>query len=109
MIINKFKNGNINIRMEASDGFYYGDNLTYDGLYNELTMSDLYFNQVNGYMYLTDFNTGRVYDMFNLLGYHSNILTAFFNYIENNKGSVKLHPMSKKAGNEILQDLENGY
>ena len=39
MIINKFKNGNINIIKEASDDFYYGDNLTYDGLYNEMTMS----------------------------------------------------------------------
>ena len=106
MNINKFKNGNINIKLDSNDIINMVD---YDTLYNEMTMSDLYFNHVNGDMYLIDFNTCRVYDMFNLLGYHSNILTAFFNYIENNKGSVKLYPTSKKEGKDILQDLENGY
>ena len=109
MIIKKFKNGNINIRMEASDDFYYERN--WDKLYNN-EMSDLYFNRINDYEYLIDWNTGMVYDMTNLLGYlalEGDILTALFTYIENNKGSIKLYPMSNKEGKDILQDLENGF
>lgn len=97
----KFKNGNITIYMY--DTFYHND---IDSYYNnEITMCDLYFNQVNGYMYLIDFNTSKVYDFSHV---YINILQFLDNELKTH-GKIKLYPLSKKEAKSILQDLDNGY
>lgn len=114
MIINKFKNGNINLKLESSDFFYYQlgttDTIDIDMIYNnELTMNDLYFNQINGYQYLVDFNTNKVYEISN--GYINVLIELkemlLANYASNN--TLKLYALSNKECKSLLQDLDNGY
>lgn len=94
----KYKNGNIVI-YPYSD--YHKD---IDSYYDDITMHDLYFNQINGYMYLVDFNTGNVYDFSQC---YINILQYLDNELSN--GKIKLYPLSKKEAKSLLQDLNNGY
>lgn len=107
MIIKKFKNGNINLKLEKSDYFYYGDKngLNIDKIYDVLTMDDLYFNQINGYMYLVDFNKSLMYDFSDC---YINILEYLKSLLVDNK-TVKLFPISKKESKSLFIDLENGF
>jgi len=109
-LIKKRKNGNITIKSP----YYENKNSVNHALYthnidtfynNEITMSDLYFNQINGYMYLTDYNTSCVYDFSNC---YVNILSHFDNLLLTTK-KLKLYPLSKKESKSLLEDLENGY
>lgn len=124
MIIKKFKNGNVNLKLERSDWFYYGmgsvsyeesiklsnriDLLDIDSIYDFMTSEDLYFNQINEYMYLIDCNTQNIYDFsdcyINILIYLRRLL---YNEYINNK-SLKLYPVSKKEYKSLMEDLENG-
>jgi len=109
MKIKKFKNGNVNLKLEKSDFFYYDDTenkIDIDKLYNnEITMEDLYFNQVNGYMYLIDYNKRLIYEYGN--GYNNILITLRNELLENN--TIKLIPLSKKESKQLFIDLENGY
>ena len=114
MKIRKFNNGNINMSLEKSDFFYYQqgttDSIDIDAIYNnEITMDDLYFNQINGYSYLVDFNTSCVYDISNqyinvLIELKQLLLTSY-----NENMVLKLYALDKKECKSLLQDLENGY
>ena len=105
-MIKKFKNGNIvlDIRDDIKSGYY---KKTIDSIenfyYNDMTMENLYINQINGYLYIVDFNTGLVYDLPG--GY------MFKDFLEEllEKGKIKLIPYGKKISKELLNDLENGY
>lgn len=104
-MIKKFKNGNIvlDIRDDIKKGYY---EKTIDSIekfyYNDMTMENLYINQINGYLYIVDYNTRLVYD---LPGY------LFKDFLEKllNKGKIKLIPYGKIMSKELLNDLENGY
>ena len=127
MKIKKFNNGNINLSLEVSDKFYYNcsplsyddamkesiKSINIDTIYNEvITMEDLYFNQINGYMYLIDYNSQKAYDFsvatfkgVNVLEYLKGLLIECYN---DNK-VLKLYPLSNKEYKSLMQDLENGY
>ena len=121
MKLNKFKNGNINMKLEKSDKFYHSrnNNISYDDaikqnintvniddIYNVITMNDLYFDQIDGYMYLIDYNTRLIYDFsscyINILVYLKGILINKYNKNE----ILKLTPLNKKECKELFQDLE---
>ena len=103
-MIKKFKNGNIvlDIREDIKKGYY---EKTIEGIENfyhhDMCMEDLYINQINGYLYIVDFNKRLVYDL--PRGY-LNILEEILN-----KGKIKLIPYGKKISKELINDLENGY
>lgn len=100
MLIKKFKNGNLNLKLEKSDIFYYSNNewiegIDIDKIYNdEITMQDLYFNSINGYMYLVDYSKNVMYDFsdcnINILfylrdglidGYSANVIWKLYPYL----------------------------
>ena len=103
-MIRKFKNGNIvlDIRDDIKKGYY---EKTIDGIenfyHNEMYMEDLYVNQINGYLYIVDFNKRLVYDL----------PRGYLNFLKEllNKGKIKLIPYGKKISKDLLNDLENGY
>ena len=105
-MIKKFKNGNIvlDIRDDIKKGYYEKNIESIENFYhNDMCMEDLYINQINGYLYIVDFNTGLVYDLPG--GY------LFKDFLEEllNKGKIKLIPYGKIMSKELLNDLENGY
>lgn len=100
-MIKKFKNGNI--ILELNKGWLWDESFYHD----EMFMSDLYFNQINGYMYLVDTNTQNVYDFSSK--YSKSPLTELEIRIKDGKGKVKLYPLPKREAKSLLQDLENGY
>ena len=105
-MIKKFKNGNIvlDIRDDIKKGYY---EKTIDSIekfyYNDMTMEDLYINQINGYLYTVDYNARLVYDLPG--GY------MFKDFLEEllEKGKIKLIPYGKIMSKELLNDLENRY
>ena len=97
--ITKFSNGNINLKADTKNW------INIDSFYNDMTNNDLYFNQINGYMYLVDNNTQLVYDFSNC---YINILSHLQNMLTGGK-TVKLYPLSKKECKSLLQDLGNGF
>ena len=68
-----------------------------------MCMEDLYINQINGYLYIIDYNTRLVYDLPS--GY------MFKDFLKEllNKGKIKLIPYGKRISKELLNDLESGY
>ena len=68
-----------------------------------MCMEDLYINQINGYLYIIDYNTRFVYDLPG--GY------MFKDFLKEllNKGKIKLIPYGKRISKELLNDLESGY
>ena len=105
-MIKKFKNGNIvlDIREDIKNGYYEKTIESIENFYHDdMCMEDLYINQINGYLYIVDYNTGLVYDLPG--GY------MFKDFLEEllNKGKIKLIPYGKKISKELLNDLENGY
>ena len=116
MKIKKFNNGNINLKLEKNDFFNGNDGIEVDALldidalyYNELSMDDLGFNQINGYMYLLDVNTSHVYDFsqcyINILKYLAMELIEGYKM----NTCLKLYSLSSKECKSLLQNLENGY
>ena len=105
-MIKKFKNGNIvlDIREDIKNGYYEKTIDSIENFYhNDMCMEDLYINQINGYLYIVDFNKRLVYDLPG--GY------MFKDFLEEllNKGKIKLIPYGKIMSKELLNDLENGY
>ena len=68
-----------------------------------MIMENLYINQINGYLYIVDYNTGLVYDLPG--GY------MFKDFLEEllEKGKIKLIPYGKKISKELLNDLKKWY
>ena len=105
-MIKKFKNGNIvlDVRDDIKNGYYEKTIESIENFYhNDMCMEDLYINQINGYLYIVDYNTGLVYDLPG--GY------LFKDFLEEllNKGKIKLIQYGEKISKELLHDLENGY
>ena len=105
-MIKKFKNGNIvlDIREDIKNGYYEKAIEGIENFYhNDMCMEDLYINQINGYLYIVDYNTGLVYDLpggYTFKGFLEELLE---------KGKIKLIPYGKIMSKELLNDLENGY
>lgn len=105
-MIKKFKNGNIvlDVRDDIKSRCYEKTiNSIENFYYFEMCMENLYINQINGYLYIVDYNTRLVYDLPG--GY------LFKDFLEEllNKGKIKLIPYGKIMSKELLNDLENGY
>lgn len=105
-MIKKFKNGNINVTWNNNEATI---NELYEG---DFFWNDLHFNQINGYIYLIDFNTCNAYDMGLVKPYlfeSVGTLKALEIVLTENSGKLKLYPVSKKEYKSLMQDLENGY
>lgn len=99
-MIKKFKNGKVvlsKLKKEIIDESFYHDDMFW---------KDLYIQQINGYLYLVDFNTSLVYNMGSYL--LQNPLKYLIDSI-NSDGKITFYPLPKKVSNSLLQDLENGY
>lgn len=107
-LIKKFKNGNLVLKSPSLYGAeIVNNNYCIDTYYDDdMNMHDLYFNQINGYMYLVDFNKSLVYELGSYL--LQNPLKYIKDLLEENS-QIKLYPLSKKECKSLLQDLENGY
>ena len=109
MEIKKFKNGKIKMQLEKSDFYYYNDDksgINIDEVYDrEITMNDLYIQQINGYQYLVDFNTNKVYEL------GSYLLQNPLKYIcdELLQGKIYFNPLPKRLSIDLMEDLVNGY
>lgn len=109
-MIKEFKNGNIAINLleDIKKGYInLSDNQWVDNFYyNELTMSDYYFNCINGYMYLVNYRTNCIYDFSDC---YINILEFLKNELKENSYKIKLYPVSKRTAKSLFEDLNNGY
>lgn len=105
MLIKKFKNKKILLKTEKED-FYADGEMSEEIYHHDMFMQDLYINQINGYKYITDYNTNRVYE----LGSYSmqNPLKFLLDTLTEKK-KIYLLPLNKKESASLLQDLENGY
>lgn len=104
-MIKKFKNGKIvlDIREDLKTGYYESNIQSVEGFYHdEMTMQDLYVNQINGYQYIVDWNTQRLYDL------PRNDFQLFLEDLSNGK-KITLEPYGKRMSKSLLQDLENGF
>ena len=104
-MIKKFKNGNIvlDVREDIKKGYYENIESIENFHHHDMCMEDLYINQINGYLYIIDYNTRLVYDLPS--GY------MFKDFLKEllNKGKIKLIPYGKRISKELLNDLESGY
>lgn len=103
-MIKKFKNGKILLSVTKSD--FDGGSVSENFYHDEMFYSDLYINQINGYQYITDFNTGLVYEIGSYL--LQNPLKYILDELTENK-KMYLYPLTKKQSKSLLQDMENGY
>lgn len=94
MCIKKFKNGNINMTFEGDD---------IDAFYNdEMFWDDLYFENIEGYMYLIDYNTQNVYDFSDC---YMNILDYLKDELLKQNNKLKLYPMEKKFARSVFEKI----
>lgn len=110
-MIKKFKNGKIymDIKEDLKSGFYEvgnGHEKDMEELekfyHDEMFINDLSINQINGCLYIVDFNTQLVYDLPH--GHFEMFLESL------GKGKkIILQPYGKRASRSLLEDLENGY
>ena len=105
-MIKKFKNRNIvlDVREDIKKGYYEKTIESIENFYHhDMCMEDLYINQINGYLYIIDYNTRLVYDLPG--GY------MFKDFLKEllNKEKIKLIPYGKRISKELLNDLEKGY
>lgn len=104
-MIKKFKNGKLVLRVEKDD--FETDGTVRETFYHdEMFMSDLYINQINGYQYLVDFNKSLVYDLGSYL--MQNPLKYILEELEEH-GRLVYYPLPKDKCLSLLEDLENGY
>lgn len=103
-MIKKFKNGKILLKPCKND--FESGVLNENFYHDEMFMSDLYINQINGYQYIVDFNTLLVYEIGSCL--LQNPLKFILETLEANK-KMYLYPLSKKESKSLLEDLENGF
>lgn len=108
-MIKKFKNGNIRLyapKTGSMDDYLINEDGTIDENYyhDNVFMEDLYLNQINGYMYVIDCNTQKVYELDSC----ENPLKYILDTIKED-GKMILSPLSNRECKLLLQDLENGY
>ena len=106
MKIKKFKNGKITMTLEKNYDFNEDGSINENVYHDDMFMSDLYINQINGYQYVTDYNTQRVYNLGSYL--LQNPLKYILDELKEH-GKMILYPLSKRESKSLLQDLENGY
>ena len=116
-MIKKFKNGKILLSVTKSDfdGLQVNENFYHD----EMFFSDLYLNQINGYMYIVNYNQQLVYEYIQLGGQKKhntiyslcNVQNALKEIIDGltEYKKIYLYPLTKKESLSLLQDMENGY
>ena len=105
-MIKKFKNGNIvlDVREDIKNGYFEKTIESIENFYhNDMYMEDLYINEINGCLYMIDYNTRLVYDLFGIY-----IFEDFLKELLN-KGKIKLIPYGKRTSEELLNDIENAY
>jgi len=109
MDIKKFKNGKIKMSIQRDYDINDDSSINENVYHDDMFMSDLSFNQINGYMYLVDQNTQLVYDLQNH-GYSimNNALIQLLNELEKTN-VIYFYPLTKKESKSLLQDLENGF
>lgn len=105
MKITKFKNGKIKLELEASD-FDNQGNVREEVYHDDMCMHNLYIEQINGYQYIVDMSTQRVYELGSYL--LQNPLKYLLDELKEH-GMYYLYPLSKRESKSLLQDLENGY
>ena len=98
--IKKFKNGNIELIYSELDS----DNI--DNFYEQMTNSDLYVQQIDGYQYLVDYNTSTVYNAFSSY-LCSNVLLDLERQLLECNGRLKIYPMTKKDSEELFAIMDN--
>lgn len=108
--IKKFKNGKLAFRVDKNYSITKDGELDENYYHDGMFMNDLSLNQINGYIYLVDFNTQTVYEIGSYL-VQNPLKYLLDTILEHHKaGKVfYLHPLSKKESKSLLQDLENGY
>lgn len=105
--IRKFNNGKIKLQVMKNSFYRNPDKSIHENFYHdEMFMADLCLNQINGYMYMVDFNKSLVYEVGSYL--MQNPLKELLETLESGK-PLYLFPCSKKHSGSLLQDLENGY
>lgn len=107
MIIKKFKNGNINLKLESCD---IEDNIVDENVYHDdMFMHDLYIEQgEDGYNYILDHNKQLVYYLGSYMVQNPLkwILDTLKDAYDNGK-TVKIYPMdNKNLYQEILDNQE---
>lgn len=110
-MIKKFKNGKLKLSAPKGeiDKYLYLDeegNINEDYYHDVMFMSDLCINQIDGCMYLVDFNRQLVYPLYQFDFF--NLLEDLFKKIQE-EGKVYLYPVDKEEGNYLLKCLEGGY
>lgn len=107
-MIKKFKNGKIKLSAPLKNDAYLweGGKLQEEYYFDVMFMSDLSFNEINGYIYIVDFNTQLVYELES-----QNIQNPLKWLLDSiaEDGRYYLYPLSTIECKELLQDLENGY
>jgi len=98
-MIKKFKNGKVMLQCKKSE-------LDESFCHDEMFWSDLYINQINGYLYIIDHNTQLVYELGSY--FMQDPIKYILETIES-EGKMYLYPLSKKESLSLLEDLENGY
>lgn len=100
MMITKFKNGNINFKLENED-WESGNIIDIDAIYNNsMFWNDLSIQFLDDEPYIIDFNTQLVY---NVLNNYSNVLMQLKRMLEENNGTLKLFPLTKNESIEIIE------
>jgi hypothetical protein len=116
-MIKKFKNGKILLQVKSID--FDGLQVSESFYHDDMFFSDLSLNQINGYMYLVDYNTQLVYEYIQLGGLQSynpiysicNVQNALKEIIDGltEYKKVYLFPLTKKESESLLIDLDGGY
>lgn len=106
MIIKKFKNHKIKLTIEKAYDITPEGDIDENVYHNDMSMSDLCINQINGYQYIVDFNTSTVYDLGSYL--MQNPLKWLLEKLKE-ENTMYLYPCSRKESKSLLEDLENGY
>ena len=106
MDIKKFKNGKIKMSVQRDYDINDDGSINENVYHDDMFMADLSLNQINGYMYITDFNTQLVYELGSYL--MQNPLKFLLEEMEE-KSVLYFYPLTKKESKSLLQDLENGF
>lgn len=108
--IRKFKNGKIRFRVDPNYSIDKHGKLKEEYYHDGMFMNDLYLNQINGYMYLVDWNTQCVYPIGSYLVQNplKYLLDTILEHHKEGK-SFYLYPVGKIEAKSLLRDLENGY
>ena len=111
MSIKKFNNGNVHltIKEDVRSGYYQvGNGYKNDMkelekfIHNEMYINDLYINQINGYLYIIDYNTSLAYNL------PCGQIDLFLERLGKGEKFI-LESLGKRISKSLLQDLENEY